>query len=114
MVCLSYALLYLILLCHHIFLQYGTSALVWASRKGHTEIVECLLSAGANVDTAGMVSCMHVHRVMLYCTAILYNCDLDSVYCSLLSPRAFLKGGHHITPFAFKSKSAGLYLHKKS
>jgi ankyrin repeat-rich membrane spanning protein len=36
--------------------KYGTSALVWASRKGHTEIVDMLLKAGANVDTAGMYS----------------------------------------------------------
>lgn len=35
--------------------QYGTTALVWACRKGNPEIVDCLLRAGANVDTAGMV-----------------------------------------------------------
>lgn len=28
---------------------------MWASRKGHVEIVDTLLKAGANVDTAGMV-----------------------------------------------------------
>jgi len=37
-------------------LQYGTSALVWACRKGDVELVDSLLRAGANVDTAGMVS----------------------------------------------------------
>lgn len=35
--------------------QYGTTALVWASRKGNAEIVDTLLKAGATVDTAGMV-----------------------------------------------------------
>lgn len=38
-----------------LFFQYGTTALVWASRKGNVEIVDILLKAGANVDTAGMV-----------------------------------------------------------
>lgn len=37
------------------YFQYGTTALVWASRKGNVEIVDALLKAGANVDTAGMV-----------------------------------------------------------
>jgi len=37
------------------FLQYGTTALLWACRKGSVDIVESLLKAGANVDTAGMV-----------------------------------------------------------
>lgn len=36
--------------------KYGTTALVWACRKGNAEIVEILLKAGANVDTAGMYS----------------------------------------------------------
>lgn len=39
-----------------IILQYGTTALVWTCRKGNVEIVEMLLKAGANVDTAGMYS----------------------------------------------------------
>lgn len=38
-----------------LFLQYGTTALVWAARKGNKEIVDALLKYGANVDTAGMV-----------------------------------------------------------
>jgi ankyrin repeat protein len=38
------------------YLQYGTTALVWACRKGNVDIVESLLKAGANVDTAGMVT----------------------------------------------------------
>lgn len=36
--------------------KYGTTALVWACRKGNAEIVDMLLKAGANVDTAGMYS----------------------------------------------------------
>lgn len=36
--------------------KYGTTALVWACRKGSAEIVDMLLKAGANVDTAGMYS----------------------------------------------------------
>ena len=35
--------------------QYGTTPLIWASRKGHAEIVKALLNEGANVDTTGMV-----------------------------------------------------------
>lgn len=35
--------------------QYGTSALVWASRKGHSDVVKTLLCAGANVNTVGTV-----------------------------------------------------------
>jgi len=36
--------------------QYGTTPLIWACRKGHTDIVEMLLCAGAVADKAGMVS----------------------------------------------------------
>ena len=35
--------------------QYGTSPLLWASRRGHVEIVQELLSNGAHVDSTGMV-----------------------------------------------------------
>ncbi|CAB0040958.1 unnamed protein product [Trichogramma brassicae] len=38
------------------FLQYGTTALVWAARNGNEQIVSDLLDAGANADTAGMYS----------------------------------------------------------
>jgi ankyrin repeat-rich membrane spanning protein len=41
--------------CSSFCLQYGTTALVWACRKGSVDIVDSLLKAGANVDTAGMV-----------------------------------------------------------
>ncbi len=36
-------------------LQYGTTPLVWACRKGHRDIVEMLLNEHATVDNAGMV-----------------------------------------------------------
>ena len=36
--------------------KYGTTALIWASRKGRTDIAEMLLRAGASVDAVGMYS----------------------------------------------------------
>ena len=39
--------------------QYGTTALIWACRKGNLEIVETLLGEGAAVDASGMVSTYH-------------------------------------------------------
>jgi len=38
-----------------VIVQYGTTPLIWACRKGHTDIVEMLLHAGAVADKAGMV-----------------------------------------------------------
>lgn len=38
------------------FLQYGTTPLVWAARKGHLECVKYLLQMGADVDQEGAVS----------------------------------------------------------
>ena len=35
--------------------KYGTTPLIWASRKGYRDIVCKLLEAGASVDNAGMV-----------------------------------------------------------
>ena len=40
----------------YVIVQYGTTPLIWACRKGHAEIVEMLLLAGAVADKAGMVS----------------------------------------------------------
>lgn len=48
-------------------LQYGTTALVWACRKGTVDIVDSLLKAGANVDTAGMVILFCIFVVLRYC-----------------------------------------------
>lgn len=47
-------------------LQYGTTALVWACRKGNVDIVDSLLKAGANVDTAGMVGFLCKFVVLCY------------------------------------------------
>ena len=38
------------------YVQYGTTPLLWACRKGHADIVVMLLQAGAVVDKAGMVN----------------------------------------------------------
>lgn len=35
--------------------QYGTTALIWAARKGHYDCVTHLLENGANVDQEGAV-----------------------------------------------------------
>ena len=37
-------------------MQYGTTPLIWACRKGYLDIVESLLAEGANADASGMVS----------------------------------------------------------
>jgi hypothetical protein len=56
----------LILVFFFFFLQYGTTALVWACRKGNADIVDSLLKAGANVDTAGMVPFLCKFIVLCY------------------------------------------------
>ena len=39
-----------------LFPQHGMTALIWASGRGHTEVVDHLLEAGANPDAADKVS----------------------------------------------------------
>jgi ankyrin repeat-rich membrane spanning protein len=34
--------------------KFGSTALIWASRKGHVQIVEELLNSGAELDAIGM------------------------------------------------------------
>ena len=67
----------------HFSPQYGTTALIWACRKGHLEIVETLLGEGATVDASGMVSsalCRHCHEaqpekqnLLLYVAGFVYR-----------------------------------------
>ena len=40
--------------------QHGMTALIWASGRGHTEVVDHLLEAGANPDAADKVRDMFV------------------------------------------------------
>ena len=45
--------------------QHGMTALIWASGRGHTEVVDHLLEAGANPDAADKVGdCEGVSRVI--------------------------------------------------
>lgn len=57
-------------------LQYGTTPLIWASRKGHTEIVDMLLREGAMVDKAGMVT---LTMCSLSASLIVSNLSLDYI-----------------------------------
>lgn len=43
---------------------------MWACRKGDVELVDTLLRAGANVDTAGMVSIIKI---------------INGVYCNIMT-----------------------------
>ena len=54
------------MMCDMLMLQYGTTPLIWASRKGHNDIVELLLLGGANVDNSGMVGIFCVVHSSLY------------------------------------------------
>ena len=51
-----------------LFSQHGMTALIWASGRGHTEVVDHLLEAGANPDAADKVrdarECKGDSRVM--------------------------------------------------
>lgn len=52
------------------FLQYGTTPLVWAARKGHLECVKYLLQMGADVDQEGAVSKKNVIFPVIRCVWI--------------------------------------------
>ena len=43
-----------------LFMQDGETALIWAAWHGHTEVVEVLLNAKANVDATNKVWCAGV------------------------------------------------------
>ena len=45
-------------MCH----QNGRTALYFAAKEGHTEIVKLLLDRGVNADTADEVSNIRLHR----------------------------------------------------
>ena len=51
----SYSTVYCINLYIYI-LQDGYTALIWASARGHTNVVQALLAAGANTDAVNYVS----------------------------------------------------------
>ena len=59
-------------MCHALYcfffssLQYGTTPLIWAARKGHYESVMHLLANGADVDQEGAVS-----RLKIFCESLL-------------------------------------------
>lgn len=59
--------------------QYGTTPLVWACRKGYTEIVPLLLEAGANVDTAGMVKYYFIDLIFIIIFTLLINLTIHFV-----------------------------------
>ena len=45
---------------HLLLMQDGETALIWAAWHGHTEVVEVLLNAKANVDATNKVWCAGV------------------------------------------------------
>lgn len=65
---------------------------MWAARKGNKEIVDLLIKAGANVDTAGMVCIKAVWYCFFLCgkkncefynlTVFLFAALLDRPTCS--------------------------------
>ncbi len=48
-----------VVLCGHAALQDGSTALVWAAERGHTDLVELLLDRGADLEAKGRVSAVN-------------------------------------------------------
>lgn len=61
--------------CHCVImalsLQYGTTPLIWAARKGHYDSVMHLLANGADVDQEGAVSRLYIY-IIPYNATIIY------------------------------------------
>ena len=43
-------------------MQYGSTALIWASMNGHLKVCQLLLTEGADIDAKDNVSTVDVHR----------------------------------------------------
>ncbi len=41
-------------------MQYGYTALMWAARNGHVNVVQCLVAAGANLEAVSSYVSVHV------------------------------------------------------
>lgn len=54
-------------------IQYGTTPLIWASRKGHYDCVMHLLENGADVDQEGAV-CIIKYQPYIHLIKSLFTC----------------------------------------
>jgi ankyrin repeat-rich membrane spanning protein len=43
--------------------KFGTTALIWAARKGYTQIVEDLMNYGAELDAVGMHGNLNIFKM---------------------------------------------------
>ena len=59
---------------YDVAVQYGTTPLIWACRKGHAEIVDMLLRAGSQADKAGMVSVLSVFLCLFFSQFVSLMC----------------------------------------
>ena len=62
-------------LLSHCVPQFGMTALMWASYRGHTDVVHALLSGGAQPDLKDEVSIAHIEMPTL-----LQPCNLASQF----------------------------------
>lgn len=60
------------------FVQYGTTPLIWAARKGHYESVMHLLANGADVDQEGAVSTVNGCLIVAHSIEIIKYFKLSS------------------------------------